>query len=304
MAQPHPPRDVPRDRRVGFACVFVAAILWSFSGFFAKAPIFESWPEGSRGTQLAFWRAVFACAALGFFVRRIEWRWTMLTMVACFCVMNWLYLTAMVQIEGSIAIWLQSTAPVWVFLASAISRSERIVPADWRMLAWAVAGVSLILGFQVQRAPSSGLLYALLSGAMYAAVVLSLRRLRSCDAAWLIFLNHLATALVFAPFVIGRRAVPTATQFGFLLAFGALQMGLPYVIFSTGLKRIPGHEASLIGLIEPVMLPVWVFIAWRHHPQYAAPHWSTLVGGGFILIGLAQRYIAPRRSTSAESAST
>jgi drug/metabolite transporter (DMT)-like permease len=214
----------------------------------------------------------------------------MLPMVACFCAMNWLYLTAMVQVEASIAIWLQSTAPIWVFLASIVIHSEKIVPADWKMLAGAATGMCVILIFQAHQSPSQGLWFALLSGVMYAGVVVSLRYLRGCDAVWLILLNHLVTALVFAPFALTNEIVPNGNQWWFLAGFGALQMGLPYVIFAHGLKRIPGHEASLIGLIEPIMVPVWVFLAWRSHPTYTPPHWSTLLGGGFILIALAQRY--------------
>ncbi len=299
MPELKPKSIAPGLRWVGYLCVIAAALLWSTSALFAKAPTFDAWPIESRGLQLAFWRAVFACAAIVFFVRRVEWKWAMLPMVACFCLMNWLYLTAMVRIEGTIAIWLQSTAPVWVFLVSVTIHSERILAADWRMLVWAVAGVTIILGFQIQQSPAMGLIFALLSGVMYAGVVLSLRHLRDCDSFWLVFLNHAVTALVLAPFALSEGIVPSGNQWWFLIGFGALQMGLPYVIFANGLKRIPGHEASLIGLIEPIMLPAWVFLAWRLHPSYAPPHWSTLAGGGLIFVGLVQRYFLQARSNRA-----
>lgn len=299
MAQSNSTSAPEPSRGVGYVCVVVAALLWSTSALFAKAPIFESWPLETRGTQLAFWRAFFAAIGLIFFVRKIEWRWAMLPMMVFFCLMNWLYLSSMVRVEGSIAIWLQSTAPVWLFLVSALFLQERIYASDWRMLAWASAGVALILAFQATRSPPSGLVFALLSGMMYAGVVLSLRQLRGCDAAWLVFLNHAGVALVFAPFALSSGIQPSGQQWVYLACFGMLQMALPYVIFARGLRLIPGHEAALIGLIEPIMLPVWVFIAWRHSPDYLPPHWSTLVGGGLILCGLAQRYIRRSKPASA-----
>lgn len=282
-------------RSTGYLCVVAAALLWSTGALFAKAPIFESWPIESRGLQLAFWRAAFAAIVLAFFIRKIEWRWAMLPMVCFFCLMNWLYLSSMVRIEGSIAIWLQSTAPVWVFLFSVFFQSERVHRSDWRMLIWASAGVALILAFQAFRSPPIGLVFALVSGTMYAGVVLSLRKLRGCDAVWLVFLNHAFTALMFAPWALQAGIQPSGTQWIYLVCFGALQMALPYVIFARGLRLIPSHEASLIGLIEPVMLPVWVFLAWRHTAEYVPPHWSTLVGGGLILVGLIQRYLRFKR---------
>ena len=49
-------------------------------------------------------------------------------------------------------------------------------------------------------------------------------------------------------------------------------------------------EASGIGLIEPILVPIWVYLAWGDKPAI----W-TLVGGGFILAGLAIRYLEPLR---------
>src|SRR5690606_11616776 len=72
---------------------------------------------------------------------------------------------------------------------------------------------------------------------------------------------------------------------------GILQMGLPYTLFTRGLKTIPGHEAAGIGLIEPLLVPLWVYVAWRHSPLYEAPQWWTYVGGGLIFLGLLLRYI-------------
>ena len=48
----------PRDR--ARLMVVAAALLWSTSGFYAKAPWFDDWPEETRGVALTFWRAVFA----------------------------------------------------------------------------------------------------------------------------------------------------------------------------------------------------------------------------------------------------
>ncbi len=46
----------------GRLLIVTAAVMWSTSGFFAKAPIFDDWPLETRGILLAFWRTFFACA--------------------------------------------------------------------------------------------------------------------------------------------------------------------------------------------------------------------------------------------------
>ena len=58
--------------------VAAAAVLWSTSGFFAKAPLFEDRP----GPLLAFWRAVFASVLLMPQVRRPQWSWRLVPSAA------------------------------------------------------------------------------------------------------------------------------------------------------------------------------------------------------------------------------
>jgi drug/metabolite transporter, DME family len=137
--------------------------------------------------------------------------------------------------------------------------------------------------------------YGLGGGITYAAVVLSLRYLRNEDGAWLVMLNNLVTALVFFPFVLYRGIWPDAAQLVYLAAFGVFQMGLPYLLFARRLRCIVGHEAAGIVLLEPILVPVWVYLAWRHAPTYELPQWWTLVGGAFILLGLTARYGAIRK---------
>ena len=72
-----------------------------------------------------------------------------------------------------------------------------------------------------------------------------------------------------------------------------IQLGVPYYLFSKGLERISLQEASLIVLVEPVLNPVWVALAFGEIPSRA-----TLIGGGIILLGLGCRYLWPLLSRS------
>jgi drug/metabolite transporter (DMT)-like permease len=105
---------------------------------------------------------------------------------------------------------------------------------------------------------------------------------------WLAALNHLVTAIALAPFALASGQLPNGVQWVYLAGLGIVQMAVPYVLFARSLKRIAGHEAAGIGLIEPLLVPAWAYLAWGDRP---AP-W-TLVGGAFILVGLAIRYVPP-----------
>jgi drug/metabolite transporter (DMT)-like permease len=117
--------------------------------------------------------------------------------------------------------------------------------------------------------------------------------LRHEDAAWLVVLNLLVTAAIIAPYIVYlalfQGFAPSAAQLAVLAAFGLFQMGLPYVLFARGVRAVSSQEASGIVLLEPVLTPLWVLLAWGESPA----SW-TYVGGGLILMGLLLRYVRVR----------
>ncbi|MFP6678058.1 MAG: DMT family transporter [Pirellulaceae bacterium] len=299
------PSSTASQAFTGRTLVLLAAVLWSTSGVFAKSPSLQGWD----GLTMAYWRAVFAAIVLTPLIRRPKFTWAMVPMVMSFVMMNWTFLTAMTLCEAAAAIWLQQIAPVWVFLGSVLWFGESARRGDWWMLVLGMTGVLVILCYELTHSTSGvfGVACGLAGGVTYAGVILSIRRLREHDACWLIALNHWATVLLLAPFVFlpalhGDGPVwPTGTQWFYLAGMGVFQMGLPYVIFAQGLKRIPGHEASGIALLEPILVPLWVFLARHNHETYSPPTWTTFLGGAVILAGLLIRYI-PRSEPAGERA--
>ena len=272
-------RDVIRNARW---LVLLAAVLWSTSGFFAKAPWFRGWP----GPTLAFWRAAFACLVLWPLVRQPRWNWRLIPMTLLFAAMNYAYLTAMATGTAANAIWLQMTAPLWVLVAGVAFFHERAAPRDWWLMLFVISGVGLILVYESRGAELPAVAWGLASGMFYAGIVLSLRQLRDQSAAWLAALNHLVTVICLAPLALGETPRPAGIQWWLLAGFGILQMGVPYVLFARGLKSIPGHEATAIGMVEPLLVPIWVLLAWGEQPA-----WWTMAGGGLILLGLMIRFV-------------
>jgi DME family drug/metabolite transporter len=285
--------DVPQSSvHWGRVQILIAALLWSSSGFFAKAPWFDAWPEDIRGLMLAFWRSFFACLILVPLVRRPQWRLPMLPMVVCFAAMVWSFMSAMVHGPAANAIWLQYLSPAWVLLAGVFLLKEKVLRADLWMFAFCLGGVALILIMELRSGVS---LYptvmAITSGVTFAGVVLSMRQLRDVDPAWLITLNHAATSLLLMPWVFAVEAKVPVGSYVALGFFGVFQMSIPYVLFARGLRTTSGPEASVLALVEPLLVPIWVYVAWHHHPSYDPPEWWTWAGGGLILVGLLSRYV-------------
>ncbi len=270
----------------GRILIILAALLWSTSALFVKSPAFGDWAPESRGVALAFWRAMFAGLLLTLCVRRIRWDKRLLLSGALFAAMNASYLSAMVFVEASQAIWLQYTAPFWVLAGSWLLLRER--PPRSHLASWLVLaiGVGLVLSTCDWLTSPLGIGLGLTSGLCFAGIVLTLRWMRDLDSAWIILVNHAVTALVLAPFVWQAGVFPNATQGTMLALFGMLQMGLPYVLFAIAIRAVPSAQASALLLLEPLFLPLWVWFAYRHLPNYQPPHWGTLAGGALIVIGL------------------
>ena len=286
-----------KGRLAGRASVLAAALLWSSSGLFVKSHLFDDWPLAQRGILLAFWRALFAGLVLLPWVRRPRWNWRMLPMTLSFTGMNICFLKSMTLTTAANAIWLQCTAPLWVFLWGCTLGRERATRADAVPLCCGLAGTGLILAIElsvVSAASTGGVLLGLAAGILYAGVVIGLRRLRGENAAYLVAANHLVAALLLWPYYAAGGVRPTAAQLAAVVAFGVLQMGLPYVLFARGLRHVPGHEAALLSLTEPVLMPLGVWLAWGERPA-----WWTLSGGGLILAGLVVRYARREREPNA-----
>ena len=282
----------------------VAAVLWSSSGFFTQTTLLDVWPKESRGAAIAFWRACFALLLLIPLVRKPTWHWAMIPMMGCFVAMNWTFLTALVSGSPANTIWLQNLAPAWVLIGAVVFFRERTTLRDSVMMTTCVAGVLFIITMEFmsdekgsEHAWWSPVL-AVASGLCYAGVIMSMKALRAHESAWLIALNHIATALVMLPLVWWCGvSMPTGSMWLLLAGIGMFQMGLPYLLFARALRTTPSHLASLITLLEPILLPVWVHLTRNGDPTYSPPHWWTWVGAAFILFGLTIRYAWPTSAT-------
>ena len=280
--------------------LLVAAILWSISGLIVKHPELVAIPKAHRGILLACYRALFAagCMLPLISLRRIAWRRSMLSMMIAFALMNVLFVCAMTRTTAAAAIFLQYTSSVWAFLFGSVFLNEKVDTGNFVALTFAVLGIVFIVAGDWSGANLLGNALALGSGLTLAIVYLHLRHLRDEDSAWLVFLNHLFAGLVLLPFVARLPVTLTAGQWGLTAVLGCVQMGIPYVLFTRGVRGVRIQEASLLTLLEPILNPVWVWIFWSE-----AVSARTIFGGCFIIGGLALRYLVFAEARGSSSAS-
>jgi drug/metabolite transporter, DME family len=287
MAEPIVETQTASLRR-GRAMVVAAALLWSTSGGFVKSPPLAAIPQEMRGPLLACFRALSAAALLAFFVRprHIRWRPMLVPLVVSFASMNLLYVTAMTRTTAAAAVFLQYTGTGWAFVLSALFLGERIGRRNFVALGCAMIGIWWIVAGDWTTQNFGGNWLALASGVGYGGVIVSLKWLRDEDSAWLVALCHGSAGLILLPGVLSRPLVLAPLQWTVVILFGIFQMGVPYVIFARSLRYVSAQEAALLTLIEPITNPIWVYLLWG---EAVSP--TTWIGGGFIVGGLALRYV-------------
>jgi drug/metabolite transporter (DMT)-like permease len=295
-------------------CLASAAILWSLGSLFMRwlrEPTVLALHEPQLSPLLiAFYRGLFGGLLLTLLVRRrdVRFRPIMLAMVIAFSVMSALYLSALGLGPAANAIFLQNTAPVWVYLVAVYVLGEPAHRRGWQAVLLGAAGAVVIVAgnWPVSLPPDEQetqtvvLLMGLGSGLVYAMVVIFLRMLRNESAAWLVCLNLLGTAVTLGLYVLIRFgpaeflawvSTPTLRQFGLLVAYGVIQMAAPYWLLCRGLRTVTPQEAGIILLLEPLLNPVWAYLV---TPEKDTPTPAMLLGGALILAALVWRYVPLR----------
>lgn len=280
--------------------VLGAALLFSTGGAVVKATTFDVWQvTGLRCAVAGLTLAILVPGAFRSLSRR-----TVLVGVAYAATML-LYVAANKLTTAANAIFLQSTAPLYVLLLSPRLLGERVRRAD---VAWmALIGAALALFFVGHQAPYAtaprpalGNLLGALSGITWAGTILGLRWLGSSEmrqrgdlrgrpGAAAALAGNLIAFLGCLPW-----ALPLAgSDRGDWLAIGYLgvfQVGIAYVLLTHGIERVPALEASLLLLLEPAASPLW---AWLFHGE--VPGAFAWIGGALILAATTGKAVTAER---------
>jgi len=272
---------VATHARSGVVLLLCAGVLWSTNGVFIKA-LHE---QGLHGAAIASYRSLVAAIFLAPFAiarrKRIAHPGWTLAAVALFTAMCASFVIATTLTTAANAIILQYTAPAWVFLFSPWVNRERAEARQWLAFGAAMVAVALIFGLQYQNDPL-GLSVGLLSGLVFGSQVVVFRKVSGLDPVLLIFLCCAGSGLLLLPVALRMNGqMLTSTQVYWVVGAGVVQFGIPYVLYAAGNRGVSAQSAVLIIMIEPVLNPVWVFLM-----QGEVPHWSTIVGGVLILMGV------------------
>jgi drug/metabolite transporter (DMT)-like permease len=256
--------------------VLAAAILWSTGGLFIKWTTLSAF-------ELSFWRSLLAAVTVALFTRREGFRINGLTILTSvlYAALLLLFVLATKLTTAANAIFLQYTAPIYVLILEPLFYKEKFRRADLLVVIACIAGMALFFVGKLRPQDVSGNLAALASGVCFAFYILLLRHPRSqmVNRAASVIYGNLLLVAVTAPMGIASISKLTWWDAGVVGYLGVIQIGVAYTLFTLGIARgVRSLDAGIVGYIEPVLNPVWVFIALGERPSRFA-----LVGGGIII---------------------
>jgi drug/metabolite transporter (DMT)-like permease len=268
----------------GILAILAAAACWSTAGLLIK--LVDLPP-----LKIAFYRSLIAGIFLAVIAGR-GWnkigRGSLLVIFTYALVVN-LFVVANKWTTAANAILLQSTAPVWVIVFGALLERTRPRRSDLLAVAVALAGLLLVLAERVGATGGRGNLAALVSGVFFGLMMLFMRRQRATPLFHTLALGNFAAALLALPAIWPDLGL-SRHDLLILLILGVAQLGLGYFLFAIAIRRLPALEVSLLALLEPVLNPVWVFLA---HGERPGP--LVLLGGTIVIGVLALHSVATAR---------
>lgn len=276
----------PADHlKFGIALVAGSAILWSFGGTIARfLTVEDSW-------TVVFWRSYFATFfLLIFLVMRDGLPATVsafrnmgapgLLVAGCFAIASTSFVVALSYTTVANILLMQAGVPLLAALLGFVLFRERTKLTTWIAIFMVIAGVGVMVSntFNGEVSPiGDGL--ALLIAMVFAIATVTTRRHRNIR---MVPANTLAVAVaMIVSAMLAKVFIVSWQDMLWLAAFGALNLGLGLALFSFGARMIPAALAALVGTLEPVLGPIWVWLVHREVPDAL-----TLLGGAIVFAAL------------------
>lgn len=280
-----------RVRWAGFALVAASALCWSSAGLFVRMVDVDVW-------SIVAWRSLFAglmlAVAAALRGRRSGRRmgasgWFAATLVASASIA---YIGALTLTTVANVLLIYACLPL---VAAAMARfflgeslSARVMVAGLMCL----VGVAMVVGQSSTEGSVLGSGLAMLMTASFAGLLTVVRRSTGVDIVTVNAIGCFLSALVAFPLM--RQQVPSPADLVTLALLGVFAMALAFLLFLEGGKRIGAGEAGLVSMLDVVLGPLWVWLAFNEVPGGGA------VAGGVLILAALVWYLHGAKGAAAQ----
>jgi drug/metabolite transporter (DMT)-like permease len=279
-------------RTTAVALMVAAPVLWSSAGVVTRHI------ERAEPFEQVFWRSLFAFSFV--FITLVFQRkhpWTSIRAAGLpglvsglmWAMMFTAFLFALSLTTTANTLVVMSVSPLLTAVFAMLFLKDPVPLRTWIAAGAAATGIAWMFGSSLEQ-HFLGMAIAFLIPVAAAINVVVLRAAAAkLDLVPAVMLGGALSCLIAMPFALPFSATPRDLA---LLAFlGIFQLGLPCMLLVLASRALLAPEIALLGLLEVVLGPLWVWFAVGEDPGRA-----TLVGGAVMLGALAANELAAFRA--------
>ena len=185
---------------------------------------------------------------------RSEWKWLLLGGAALGA--NWVALfEAYRLLNVSLATLIYYVGPMLVLLLSPVLFRERLTGRKIAAIAIVAVGLICISGsIAFGGLNAAGLLTAIVSALFYASLIIFNKRIARTSGLQTAAIELDAAFAVVLIYVLLTAGLPHPEKAAlpYILVIGLVNTGLAYLLYFSGLQKLPGQSVALISYVDPV----------------------------------------------------
>lgn len=251
-----------------------AAFLWSTGGFLIKLVDLTSF-------EIAGLRSLITAAMLLIIIKKptLNFSINKILGAVAYASMSICFISATKLTTAANAIMLQYTAPIYIAIFGGWMLKEKATIKDWVTIVFVIGGMVLFFFDDIGGGMLKGNIIAIFSGVALAFNTIFMRRQKDENPLENVFWGCILTFIVTSPFTFVK--MPDTKSIIGLFLLGIFQLGISYILYSKAIKKIPALEATFISLVEPIVSPIWVFLAIGEIPGV-----FSVIGGVIVLAAI------------------
>lgn len=265
------------------------ALAWSMAGIVTRSASI------SNGWEITFWRSlfcvIFVAAVLlirhrsGFVARLASIGRHGIVSGLCWAVMFTCFMLALTRTTVANALLVMALTPFFNAVGGTLFLDERVPRHTWLAMLAAAAGVATMFAHAIDAGSAAGASIALGVPAASATNLIVLKRAALSTDSRPSLVPSLMIGGTISAAIAAAAALPLQANANDIALFGLLgvfQLASPCMLYASFVvRRLSAAEIGLLGLLEILCGPLWVWLGVGEQPSV-----MTLVGGGMVLAAL------------------
>jgi drug/metabolite transporter (DMT)-like permease len=281
----------PRTRKFGLLIVFIATLLWSTAGLFVRMSDLDTW-------SILAWRSLFAFLTLGAFWIALNkskasaisatMSWPGAAAIAIGVISGISYIVALQLTTVANVMTVYAALPFITTAFAFFALGERVTLRFIVAGLVALGGIVVMSGAVVAVKDALGICAAFIMTATFAASLVQAKKYPFLDMTLVTVASSAICALIAFPLV--QSGLPQPGQLLACALLGALTTGLANVLVLVAGRLIRSSEAGFLSLLDVVLGPLWVWLAFN---EKVGP--AVLTGGMIVVTSVTWYLMGDRR---------